>query len=216
MENIAEHGRTVLFVSHDMGAIINLCPRTILLDKGKIIGNGPTNKIVNDFEHAMLNFTQNIPLAERKDRKGKGEIKLIGIQILDKAYKQIPYALSGQTLIIELAYEAERDLPDTDFTIGFRTASGGTLFLCSATHDVGPFNVSRGKGKVYCKIPSLDLVEGVYSLNLAISRYESMNDWIKSAYTLSVKTIDFYGNEVQANKNHSPLLVRSYWSNRPE
>ena len=46
MEDVGQQGRTVLFVSHNMQAITRLCKRTILLDEGKIIADGPSHKVV--------------------------------------------------------------------------------------------------------------------------------------------------------------------------
>jgi lipopolysaccharide transport system ATP-binding protein len=46
MGSLAQHGRTVLFVSHNMGAVGDLCPKSILLEKGKVIGVGQTREII--------------------------------------------------------------------------------------------------------------------------------------------------------------------------
>jgi len=46
MQDVGQQGRTVLFVSHNMQAITRLCKRTILLDEGKIIADGPSHKVV--------------------------------------------------------------------------------------------------------------------------------------------------------------------------
>ncbi len=47
MEDIGEHGRTVLFVSHNLQAITRLCKRVICLDNGKVIADGPANQVVS-------------------------------------------------------------------------------------------------------------------------------------------------------------------------
>jgi lipopolysaccharide transport system ATP-binding protein len=46
MEDIAKGGRTILFVSHNMAAIRNLCQRTLLIDKGELLMNSATNQVV--------------------------------------------------------------------------------------------------------------------------------------------------------------------------
>ena len=52
MKEIGEHGRTVLFVSHNQSAITRLCQRAILLDKGMIIADGPAHQVVSTYLHA--------------------------------------------------------------------------------------------------------------------------------------------------------------------
>src|SRR4051812_29626182 len=49
METVAKEGRTVLFVSHNLGAIQNLCSSCVLLNEGKLIEQGETAKVVNAY-----------------------------------------------------------------------------------------------------------------------------------------------------------------------
>ena len=51
MHEIGEHGRTVLFVSHNMAAVTRLCKRVIMLDKGKVIADGPAHHVVGTYMH---------------------------------------------------------------------------------------------------------------------------------------------------------------------
>jgi lipopolysaccharide transport system ATP-binding protein len=54
MEDVAKGGRTVFFVSHNMGAIRSLCNNAIWLDNGGIIKKGPTDEVVRDYEETQL------------------------------------------------------------------------------------------------------------------------------------------------------------------
>lgn len=63
MGSLAHQGRTVLFVSHNMGAIGELCKKTILLDKGRLEGFGNTHDIVKQY---LAEFTSNTPYVEIK------------------------------------------------------------------------------------------------------------------------------------------------------
>jgi hypothetical protein len=49
MENVAHEGRTILFVSHDLGAISRLCPRALLLHRGTISVDGPTERAIASY-----------------------------------------------------------------------------------------------------------------------------------------------------------------------
>lgn len=57
MSKVASEGRTVLFVSHNMSAITRLCPRTILLDEGHILQDGPSHQVVNKYLHSDIGAT---------------------------------------------------------------------------------------------------------------------------------------------------------------
>jgi len=52
MEDVGQHGRTVILVSHDMPAITRMCSRAILLNKGEIVQAGPAHEVVNQYLHA--------------------------------------------------------------------------------------------------------------------------------------------------------------------
>jgi len=51
MHDMGEHGRTVLFVSHNMDAVTRLCKRVILLDQGKVIADGSSHEVVGTYMH---------------------------------------------------------------------------------------------------------------------------------------------------------------------
>lgn len=52
MEDVGQHGRTVILVSHDMPAITRMCSRAILLNKGQVVEAGPAHEVVNHYLHA--------------------------------------------------------------------------------------------------------------------------------------------------------------------
>ena len=52
MEDVGQHGRTVILVSHDMPAITRMCSRAILLNKGQVVEAGPAREVVNHYLHA--------------------------------------------------------------------------------------------------------------------------------------------------------------------
>ncbi len=52
MEDVGQHGRTVILVSHDMPAITRMCSRAILLNKGTVVEAGPAHDVVNHYLHA--------------------------------------------------------------------------------------------------------------------------------------------------------------------
>ena len=57
MEDVGQHGRTVLFVSHNMPAVTRLCERTILLDEGRIVADGPSHQVVSAYLNSGLGTT---------------------------------------------------------------------------------------------------------------------------------------------------------------
>lgn len=54
MEDVNKHGRTILFVSHNMAAVESFCTRTILLNQGKILAQGPSGEVISQYANLSL------------------------------------------------------------------------------------------------------------------------------------------------------------------
>src|SRR5581483_6641131 len=103
MGEVAKGGRTVLFVSHNMAAIENLCHRAILLKNGRITENGPAPEIIRRYVAGISNRV-NVSLADRTDRKGAGEVRVTTVETLDGQEQPIQYLVSGQTTVFRVHY----------------------------------------------------------------------------------------------------------------
>ncbi|MGH1393717.1 MAG: polysaccharide ABC transporter ATP-binding protein, partial [Trichormus sp.] len=80
MEDVGQEGRTILFVSHNLGILQTLCDRGILLKKGKVIADGTTSETVSIYLQELENSASN-NLLERTDRRGKGKTRLSRVDV---------------------------------------------------------------------------------------------------------------------------------------
>ncbi|MBP7496980.1 MAG: ABC transporter ATP-binding protein [Bacteroidales bacterium] len=101
-------GRTILFVSHNMDAIKNLCKNTILLDKGKILDIGPSNLMVQKYINTNFNFNINFHKLKENER-GDEFIKVNDIRLIDETGKDIEDAYIDQKIAIKISYEIFND-----------------------------------------------------------------------------------------------------------
>src|SRR5215813_7100758 len=79
MQDVSIHGRTVLFVSHNMGAISRLCQRCIVLDKGRIVSSGPTAAAVETYMTSGLMERAEFTQSESVDKA----VNLLRIALVD-------------------------------------------------------------------------------------------------------------------------------------
>lgn len=134
MEEIMNDGRTILFVSHSMSAVTRLCKRSIALKKGKIISQGPTQKVVDEY----LNLSQRI--AAEKDWQSEEApqnevVRLIQCRMVNTAGKTCQSFQINEEIGIETTYEI---LEDEHVLIpGFHILSQERLPLF-AVQDVSP------------------------------------------------------------------------------
>ena len=83
MGEVAKGGRTVLFVSHNMAAISNLCGRGVLIRDGRIQFQGPVDEAVDLYLAQDFFCPSKLDLADRTDRSGSGAIRLLAIYLID-------------------------------------------------------------------------------------------------------------------------------------
>jgi lipopolysaccharide transport system ATP-binding protein len=81
MQDVGQHGRTVLFVSHNMPAITRLCSRTILLDGGRVIGDGPSSKVVSSYLSSGLGTTAAREWCDLTTAPGNDTVRLCAVRV---------------------------------------------------------------------------------------------------------------------------------------
>ena len=129
MGDVAGEGRTVLFVSHNMAAVSSLCTKGIVLDGGQMVT--PMGTIDNAIESYLsrLSETTTVDLAERKDRKGDGQIRMTGFDVLDEQGKAQDIVLSGQTVEFRIHYECVNNLRPRNISVAIGVTGIGGSFL---------------------------------------------------------------------------------------
>src|SRR3990167_6101413 len=114
MGDVAKEGRTVLFVSHNMGAISSLCNKTIYLADGQIRATGPTEKIVTDYLSEV--FQDRIESLEQARLAGYGQhVRLSDVRLLSNDGSNL---LFGQPIKYALTIESDIDAEDLSIATG--------------------------------------------------------------------------------------------------
>lgn len=81
MEDLGKKGRTVLFVSHNMPAVTRLCERTILLDSGRIVVDGPTHQVVGSYLRADNSTTAERTWSDLSQPPGSDVARLLAARV---------------------------------------------------------------------------------------------------------------------------------------
>jgi lipopolysaccharide transport system ATP-binding protein len=80
MEDVSHEGRTVLFVSHSMSAITRLCPRTILLDNGRVVADGPSQTVIGTYLQSGAGTTAVREWTEQHSAPGNDIARLCAVR----------------------------------------------------------------------------------------------------------------------------------------
>ena len=217
MEDVArQEGRTVIFVSHQMAAIQNLCSRCIFLHEGQLMQQGNTSDIVN----AYLSYTRTLTsgdLAERRDRKGKGDATVNLIQVRNEQGEKVQAVASGSTVILKAFFSVKdgKVLRNCRVTLTIIKQTRPYFVVSTDLVDKTPLHLS-GEGWIEFVVPDWPLSGGTYHISsyLASDNDGVTQDWVDDAGSIDVIDGDYYGTGklYHLDWQGASVLVRHSWS----
>lgn len=171
MEGLRNSGRTVLFVSHNLAAVENLCSRGIWIDGGKIRMDGPVKEGIEAYMASFAGEASGgADLANGEGRLGNGDIRYTRIEYLGVDGTPSVLTRSGDSLVIRFHYHAKKTVRFPSF--GFRLYTGmGTLVTETGNvlHGTDIPEVKPGDGFIDVQISSLNLLPAQYYFSLWIA-----------------------------------------------
>ena len=212
MKTVASEGRTVLFVSHNMAAVSNLCQKAVLLEDGFMTDSGSAQDIVGKYIQKS-NQTATIQLGDREDRGGNQSVKFCGYELRDSQGKPVQCVFSGQNISIALHYEAKSDrtIKNAYVYIIVQGKFEEILFQLSSNVTGNTFKSLPPKGAFVCDVPKLPLQPGMYQLSFYCSVEKEDADWVPNAGSLNVESGDFFGTGKLPKSDKGSCLVEHSW-----
>jgi lipopolysaccharide transport system ATP-binding protein len=189
-------GRTILFVSHNMTAIQQLCKKTVVLEGGEIKFIGNTEDSINFYTKGISERLDGDDLSNRsRSRRSAMNVVFDKIEFYDNQNSKIKRAISGQPLSIGMSYKSKSKefLENCRISLAFKTIYGEQLFICSTDlTNTEVINLQK-EGEIRCQIDKLPLNTGKYVHTAFIEVDKQIEDWIEDAVVLEVDNGDFYG-----------------------
>jgi lipopolysaccharide transport system ATP-binding protein len=210
MGRVAKEGRTVLFVSHNMGAVRALCSRGIVLQDGTVRFVGFTSEAITAYLSSMEGDFQ-VDLGRRRGHEPSGPAWYTGLRFSSVIGESVTTAVSGQQLDIVLTYRARRPGIQLDFAIGIYNAMGEKILHLGTLYSTRHRSVMPGAGEVICRFLKLPLPQGRYRINVSLHSAGNRIDHIIGAGVLDVQCGDFYGTGRVPAAGASKVLVDHEW-----
>jgi lipopolysaccharide transport system ATP-binding protein len=208
-----KEGRTVLFVSHNMAMIGNLCERVIWLKDGHVARDGAPNEVISSYL-ADLSQMSSTPLVHRTDRQGRGDVRAVAIELRNAAGNAVGHPISGQQVAFRLHYRTEPGKVVRNCRLCVTVHKAGALYFLLSTDLVDKTQIDlEGEGAIDLIVPELPLTAGTYDLTTYIQSGPDVQDWVDQAAEMSVIDGDFYGT----GRNYPPdwrgatVLVHHSW-----
>jgi len=195
MEEVTQkEGRTILFVSHNLGAIQRLCKKTILLEQGSIKKIDDTTKVIDEYLKKTKELTS-MDIASRKDRTGNQDLKIIDCYLKNEDVHKSNQAISGKktTVVFEYKCKPGKKLSNVIIGANITNPDGITIFFIHNQMTGTDLEDISGQGKLECEIPRLSLTPGTYFINARIAENNTELDYIFNLLKIEVLPGDFFG-----------------------
>jgi lipopolysaccharide transport system ATP-binding protein len=166
MENVAKEGRTILFVSHNMAAVTQLCHQAIYLEGGKVVCQGPTEEVVSKYLASM-----SVPCGQ-KDLAGQGAAKKVFFKkaTLLNHDKAPTHELDVRyPFYLELEYEVASAVPALELSVRVDGEDGRPILTTLRSDSLadGPAAEAAGAHKTRLEFPGMFFMPGSYFLTIA-------------------------------------------------
>ncbi|RME72562.1 MAG: ABC transporter ATP-binding protein [Verrucomicrobia bacterium] len=211
MGEVASHdGRTILFVSHNMTAVQSLCHRAVMLDQGKVVCEGNTAKVVQQYL-SDVSRVEAVPLDDREDRDGDGSIRMRWIKV--SGCDEDGVIRTNSRLRVEVGYEANGPVKFPEFWITIRdNESMVGLFQLNNEAAGGLPDTLPAKGVVRCETAPINLTPGRCFINLGVQKAGVMADYVQYATIFDVEPEDVYGSGKVPSRQRVMNVIRQQWS----
>jgi lipopolysaccharide transport system ATP-binding protein len=204
-------GKTVLFVSHNMAAVSNLCDRSLVLDKGGLVYNGTTSAAISKYMDSNIKGID-VDLESSISRIGTGKVKFQSFHLENEKGQIVSRVLTGDSLIMVFTLSGHGDSSKVDVGFSLHDSMNDTQTYIYSSYQNRLFTVVKGQQLVVkYKISNFPfnhnrlLVKG----RIEVDGVES--DWFKDYLgSIEIEKGDFYGS---GNKiNHGvPFLLSGSW-----
>ena len=164
MQEVGDDGRTVLFVSHNMGAINKLCEKAILLRKGELVGFGNAGEMVEQYMQVLdVKYKYEADASKINGKAGYVALEVIGSQ--GKQAMDI-----NEKIAILLQFEVIQALPELEvsFSIFDKNNTKVTYSCLSAAQGRRLVQVSSGRYEYKVTIPARFFAPGIYSFSFGL------------------------------------------------
>ncbi len=167
MGDVARAGRTVLFVSHNIGALSNLCTKGLCLDQGRLLAQGEIGSVVRFYLKKNRDGSQLD--GRRWKHLGTGEARLLSLQVLDVDGNPCTVFSMGETIAMEFEVEFVRRFPLINFSLELKRLDHAANVVAMESQDCGFVGeVVPGRRRFRVEIPNCPLYPAMYEISLGI------------------------------------------------
>lgn len=210
MKDVSQgEGRTVLFVSHNMSSIQNLCKTGIILENGLLKLQSNINDVISRYSFKQQ-FENCIDLSSFS-RPGLSNIQFKYLQMKITNENGENEICEGDNLIVELKFHTTTKLESLGFGVLIKDGLGNELIECRSFGDLPSLEVKQTKESTITARINQNLRAGSYSITVGSVSSIGPLDYVPAAYTLFIKSKDDTNGEPWYKTNTGAFNVDHSW-----
>lgn len=201
MGEFGESGRTILFVSHNIPAVLGLCQKGIVLEQGRVVFEGSARSAVEHYVHKFsppepTNETHVVDLLSSPGRLPKYHPWLRKLEVFTGDGTPLSGKIAiGSLLRLRVEFELPHVTAKFDVRINFLDLYGQVIFAARSSYEPQrDWGERGGVQRMVCEIPDLPLTPGEHRIDVELVLEEKLVlDYVEDAFRLHVTESDFYG-----------------------
>jgi len=163
IEELKRRGITMIFVSHDLGAIEQICDRAVLMERGAVAASGSAHDVVTAYQRLAAGLE---PVPTCDDRAPDNEpMRIASMTLRTPDGRHTLAATAGDALTVQVVVTSAAAFDDVDVTVSFYDLEHGTLLAeCTSRNRDERLAVAPGDTTIEFEIPRLPFAPGVYTV----------------------------------------------------
>lgn len=217
MENISKgEGRTILFVSHNMAAVQQLCDRGVLIDSGEIICRGTVKEVITAYiRSSQLTTIKGSKIFEpdKEYNDGLSGLKIISLEIINAEKELFENIFCGDFVQFNLKFKISKEkIKNLRFGISFFDSTGSKFITeintCYRKDEM--IECSYGIYNCIFKINKIQLIPDIYTLNISATSGLEVLDFLRRECQLEINKASFYKNTKMPSQNRIPSFFTKF------
>jgi lipopolysaccharide transport system ATP-binding protein len=214
MGDVAGEGRTVIFVSHNMAAVVTLCPRAMLLSDGAVAYIGETAQAVSEYLGGAVSLHGGVvSLEEHPARLKRYRPVIRELRIGTDRCMPTDTLFPDESLVVDLLIDPTDTIQSPRLAVAIEDSLGRRIMTVASYFGGQPLPDVLGRRRVTCKVPSVDLGEGRYLISVSIgTKSEGLLDSVDGAAWFEVMWRNSSLGGEPYGSYYGPVLKPSAWT----
>ena len=212
MHGIAAQGRTVLFVSHSMGAIQSLCARALSMGNGELVDDGKPRAVIGRYLAQLRKARGDRFSLENPDRVNTGDLQITALAVVDGAGQATDKVIAGEPMTFQIGHTSRQNLPGVSFRLTVVNESGLAVGSMSTRLAGFQVNAAQEPGALCCTLPKNPFMLGEYHVDVAVRHHGKIIDSIPAALSFTVTDSVFFPTGQTLRNEHAVVYIDHGWS----